>query len=157
LVFLNQGKTDKAVEDFTADIQLNPMDGEAYQNRGWCQYQRHNWGQATNDFKNAIQINSKNSLAYNNYAWLLASCPESSFRDGGAAVKLALKACELTKWENWKYIDTLGASYAEAGDFDQAVKFQKKSMELGLPEKEMKDAEAKLTLYQKKKPYHTEQ
>jgi hypothetical protein len=63
-------------------------------------------------------------------------------------------------WKNAEYIDTLAAAYAETGDFDSAVEFQKKAMSLLVrgeaPEQERSDYEARLKLYQSGKPYREE-
>jgi len=61
----------------------------------------------------------------------------------------------LTDWKDADCLGTLAAAWAEAGDFDAAVKRQEKA--LGLPAKDdepkRKDFEARLTLYRAKKPY----
>jgi Co/Zn/Cd efflux system component len=78
-------------------------------------------------------------------------------RNGSRAVKHANHACELTEWKNVAYVDTLAAAYAELGDFDSAVKWQKESINL-LDEKQPAELRAefeeRLKLYQSGKPYH---
>jgi tetratricopeptide (TPR) repeat protein len=75
-------------------------------------------------------------------------------RDGKFAVEIALKACEFTEWKNPAYLDTIAAAYAELGDFDVAVKWQTKAIELLPNEKEKEEYRTRLKLYQEKKPYH---
>jgi WD40 repeat protein/tetratricopeptide (TPR) repeat protein len=92
----------------------------------------------------------------NSLAWFWATCPEDEVRDGAKAVEYATKACELTSWENASYVDTLAAACAEAGDFESAVKWQEKAIEL-LTEKNppewQTEWEERVKLYQSGKPY----
>ena len=103
-------------------------------------------------------VRALNSLAYtlNNLAWLQATSPRAELRDGAKAIDNATKACELTEWKKAIYVDTLAAAYAEAGDFDSAVKWQKKAVDL-LPEdvsaESRVDYESRLKLYKSGKPY----
>ena len=68
------------------------------------------------------------SLALNRRAWLRAACPDPSIRNGRAAVDDAKKACNIRKWKDGNFIDTLAAAYAEAGDFDSAVRYEEQAM-----------------------------
>ena len=113
--------------------------------------QKNEYGKAIRDCDEAIRLDSK-SRAWNNKAWLLATCPDEKFRDGKQAIEVATKACELTAWENYVQLDTLAAAHAEAGDFEQAVKWQEKVVSL-LPPAERADSESRLKLYREGKPY----
>ena len=68
-------------------------------------------------------------------------------------MRLAKKACELANWKSSYCLTTLAAAYAEAGDFEEAVKFQRKSIELGFPKDDLELAHKRLDLYKNKKPY----
>jgi hypothetical protein len=41
---------------------------------------------------------------------------------------LATKACEMTGWKNYKYLETLAAAYARTGDFKHATEWEQRAM-----------------------------
>jgi serine/threonine-protein kinase len=52
------------------------------------------------------------------------------------------------------YLDTLAAAHAEAGDFNEAVKYEKKVIELGIEDKETeREVFKRLKLYEEGKPF----
>ena len=94
------------------------------------------------------------AASLNNLAWLYATCPQAECRDGTKAVAHASRACELRNWKNLICIAILAAAYAEAEDFDAAVKWQTKALELAPDDEELKaKLRSRRELYQAKKPY----
>jgi len=83
-----------------------------------------------------------------------AASDNAKDRDGELALEAATKACELSGWGNSTFLDTLATAYAEIGDFDAAVKWQTKAIELLTEKTEQGDFRTRLKLYQEKKPYH---
>jgi tetratricopeptide (TPR) repeat protein len=105
-------------------------------------------------YAEAIRINPKYASAINNRAWLRATSKVDRCRNGKLAVEEATKACELTGWKNAGYIDTLSVAYTEVGDFEQAIRWQKKALEDASYQKEEgENAREKLALYAKKQPF----
>lgn len=118
-------------------------------------------GQYTNAIaicREAIISNPKDDSSYNLLAWIQATCPDSSLRNGKEAISAATKACELSQWKQWSWIDTLAAAYAENGDFEPAVKFQQQAMATGQPtDSEQKEMQERLALYKQSKTYREKQ
>jgi tetratricopeptide (TPR) repeat protein len=93
----------------------------------------------------------------NNLAWLLATCPKASMRNGPEAAALAERACQLTHYRETFFIGTLGAAYAEAGRFDDAIWMAQKACALASESGDqdlLKRNQELLALYQKHQPYH---
>ena len=60
-------------------------------------------------------------------ARILATAPEDAVRDGARAVELATRALEASV--NVDYAETLAMSYAEVGDFPQAMRWQRRVLD----------------------------
>jgi hypothetical protein len=107
--------------------------------------------QAAVFYERASLQNSARSL--NALAWFLATCEDPSIRNGAEAVRHATKACELTYWQEWKYIDTLAAAWAENGDFKRAIEYEQQALGLkGLDEDTRKKMDDRVALYRKRQP-----
>jgi tetratricopeptide (TPR) repeat protein len=90
----------------------------------------------------------------NNSAWRCATSSDERYLNAERAVEFATEACELTDWKRAAFVDTLAAAYAEAGDFEQAIKWQTKALELAGPNSAFEaQAEERLELYRAQKPY----
>jgi hypothetical protein len=148
---------DKAIADFNQAIRLDPGHVRAWDNRGIAWNGKKVYDRALHDFNQAIQLNPHFASAYNNAAWLLATCPDSHLRDGRRAVELATTACDLSVWSMANNCGTLAAAYAETGDFDAAIKYQIKAIEMsGRRPDFVGPATARLELYKQHKPYRDE-
>ena len=145
---------DKALNDFNKAIQLNSEDWMSLYCRGSIYSHTGKYTNAIQDFEKTIQLEPQSRKANNLLAWLLATCPDDKIRNGKRAVDLATKVCEMSGWTNYAYVDTLAAAYAETGDFDQAVKYQKQAASINsIPEGNRTNVENRVQLYLQHKPY----
>ena len=64
-----------------------------------------------------LRLHPRDACALDGRAWIFATCPNPTYRNGKKAVEVAIEACELTRWKEAYCLETLGAAYAEAGDF----------------------------------------
>ena len=74
-------------------------------------------------------------------------------------MSLALRACQLTRFEKPVLVGTLAAAYAEAGNFDLAIQTAQKARDLALAagNKAVADKnEGLLALYKTGKPFRRE-
>ncbi len=155
-LFLRKGDFELAILDFTEAFRLDPYDAAAYLGRGSAWNAKGDFERAINDYHQAIGLDPKSADAYDAVAWLRASCPDENFRDGDKAILDAAKACELSGWKNWSYLGTLAAAYAEAGDFETAVKWQEQAVDLAKADKDKLDAWERLQLFKADRPLRAE-
>jgi tetratricopeptide (TPR) repeat protein len=148
-----KGESEKAIADASSAIRLNPKLGIAYSRRAEFRGAKGDFDGSISDFSEAIRLAPKDPEACNGIAWDYAVAPAERNRDGRRAMEYATRACEVTGWKEPWVLDTLAAACAEVGNFDDAVKWENKALELKLPKDEIEDARARLALYLQKKPY----
>ncbi len=154
-IWAGKKEHDKAIADYNQAIRLDPKYALAYEGRGNAYRAKLDYGKALADYDEAIRLDPAAYWAYNSRAWLLATCVEASFRDGKRAVESATKACELAKGKEAYCVGTRAAAFAEAGDFDQAIKLQVQANAMYEDPKDRLLGEERIKLfYGQKKPYH---
>ena len=118
--------------------------------RGW----KGEYEKALKDYDEVIALNPKSVKGLYNRAWLRATCPEVKFRDGAKAVQDAKKAHEQPGEKLPQHLEILATAHAEAGDYTEAVKWQKKALEdAAYTKTNGESASARLKLYEAKKPF----
>jgi tetratricopeptide (TPR) repeat protein len=150
-----QKEYDKAMADFDKAIAIDPKMVYAYDGRGYVWSKRGHYAQALRDWNESTRIAPDEPGGYHNKARLYASCMSLGHRDGKMALANAKKACELDHYEEWRYVATLAAAYAELGQFDKAVEWQKKAIAMNKQPEEIDLAEhaARLKLYEAGMPF----
>jgi tetratricopeptide (TPR) repeat protein len=144
--------TSNVMEESTTDSRLESVNchlliGDSFRLQG-------KYKLALEEYETAIKADPKLAQAHAGKAWILATCPDDKFRDGKKAVESAKKACELSEWKNAPCFDALAAGYAETGEFDQAIRWEKRALNsLGSNEAYKKNRKNVLTLYESHKPY----
>jgi tetratricopeptide (TPR) repeat protein len=109
---------------------------------------------AVEDLDRALASGSRDAEVYNTLAWLFATSTQAALRNAQRAKELALTACELTRYQEPNFVDTLAAAHAEAGEFDEAIRLQQKALESPQFEQRFgKEARDRLALYQAGRPY----
>ncbi len=150
----NLEKFDRAMADYDRVIQIAPKDSENYSERGNAYLAKDDYKAAVSSFRKALQLSPNNDYALGCLAWLMAICPEAPFRNGKEAIRMGMRACELSQWKEPSRIETLAAAYAESGDFDKAVKFQTQAINMKSEYGPVrKDVRERLALYRKHQPW----
>lgn len=148
------GKVSEAAQDFNLALRLNDTLATAYVGRGNLFAEQGHYEQAAEDFQQALRCDPRSAAAYRSVAWLLATCPLESYRNADKAIEAGQRAAKLLGTDSPHMLDLLAATYANAGDFPQAIKHQQQA--LVLAEGEIRKAYAqRLALYRSGKPFRT--
>ncbi|REK08284.1 MAG: tetratricopeptide repeat protein [Planctomycetota bacterium] len=140
----------KAIEVFDQLLAGDPKHAAGLRGRADTYLNLGRQAEAIADYEAALKVEPNNSGVLNNLAWVLATSPKEDLRDGKRAIELAKKACELTDYKQAHIISTLAAGYAEIGDFDEAINWSQKAVDLGT-------GPAKAQLAQELESYHARQ
>ena len=155
--FKAQKAYEKAIADYSEAIRLKPDLTAAYFNRANAHNGRKDHAQAIRDLNEVIRLDPQDADAHSNLAWTLATSPDAKIRDGKKAVEYATKACEWTSWKAPYFLAVLAVAHGEAGDFPQAIQWQKQALEFSRYERDEGDrARQRLKLFEERKPYREE-
>jgi tetratricopeptide (TPR) repeat protein len=110
-------------------------------------------------YDKALDADSNQYLSLLGKASILATCPDASIRNGQEAVKLAKRSLERKNtrdWQKWEPSMILAESYAELGEFDEAIHYAKKALEIAGPEfGRRREFQEKLELFVIGRPYRS--
>jgi tetratricopeptide (TPR) repeat protein len=152
MLYVQEERHDQAIEAYSAVLAERPEVQLALRGRGDALLNVGKHKPAIADYETLIKLQPKDPGTLNNLAWVLATSPRKKLRDGKRAVALAAQACELTDYKAAHILSTLGAAYAETGDFETAIKWVEKGLEVtGGDEKEALEKE--LENYRAGKPF----
>lgn len=88
----------------------------------------------------------------NNLAWLRATNRDPRERRGARALRWAKEVCARSDWNCWAFLSTLAAACAAAGDFEEAIAWQKRSLSL-TPRDHRPLAHVRLEVYESGRVY----
>jgi tetratricopeptide (TPR) repeat protein len=154
-LFSRGKQLDEAIGACQEALRLNPNYAEAHNTLGWLLKDRGNFSDALTHFREAIRVRPGLTPAMMGVAWMLATHPDASARDPREAVRLSERLAELSRFQNWMALDTLAAAYAAAGRLPEAVRTQRKAVDLARAANsaEIPAVEGRLTLYEKGKAF----
>jgi tetratricopeptide (TPR) repeat protein len=151
------GRPDDAMADYDAVLHNDAgverlVLGTTHNNRGHIHHRRGDYARARADFAAAIARAPELPNGYKNLAWLQATCPDSVYLDGPAAIANAQRAWELSKGQRLEWLDIVAASHAESADWTAAIEWQERAV-ANAAENDRPEQAARLALYRSNQPY----
>jgi tetratricopeptide (TPR) repeat protein len=159
LLYSQDNRPTQAIKIFDQVIKTNQDYWEAYRLRGDTRLGLGDHENAIKDFESALELapeaEEDRSGILNNLSWVLSTTPNDALRDGKRALEYAIEACKLTDYKAPHILSTLAAAHAEVGEFDQAVEWSQKGVELARETNaaQLEQLENELKSYQEKKPW----
>ncbi|MEK6236174.1 MAG: tetratricopeptide repeat protein, partial [Planctomycetales bacterium] len=145
------GRRAQALRDFNRALQLNAKDVETYIYRGDLYNEAGHYAEAANDYRDAFRLDPESDRAFVSAAWMMATCPDERFRSVESALTTAKRALEMQGNEphpyRFRYLETLAAAQASAGQYSQAVEMQAEAVE-SAPKELLPAMQDRLKLYQ---------
>jgi tetratricopeptide (TPR) repeat protein len=162
-LYVQDKRPRKAIELIGEVLKRDPKNVSALRTRADTLLGLGDHAAAIKDYSTAIEIGiespQQKSGILNNLAWVLATSPKDELRNAERSIKFGTEAAELTEFKEPHILSTLAAGYAEKGDFEQAIKWSTKAVELGreLDHNQIEQLEEELESYKANKPWREKQ
>ena len=147
-----QGDGPGARRSFEQALSIDPELSDAHYHLGHLLQTQGEVAAAATHFRGALQFDPEMVLAANALAWILATAADVNSDDASEALGLAQRAAAATRHEQPQILGTLAAAHAASGQFDEAVRWQTRALELA-PAAQRDAMQRMLDLYRSGKPY----
>ncbi|MCC6860022.1 MAG: tetratricopeptide repeat protein [Bryobacterales bacterium] len=146
-----KGMAEAAVAHYRRALDIDPSFTEAHYNLGdTLYYLQGKVPEALEHWRKVLAAKPDHLPVLKQTAWALATSRDASLRNGAEAITLAERALRLPGGNEPVLLGTLGAAYAEAGRFDDAVEVTRRAAALARESNDTAFAETlsgRITLY----------
>ena len=129
-ILAKENRVNEAIDAWQNTVRIRPRFAQGYENLGYALYLQAKFSDSLTQLRLALGKEPNRLFALNLAASLLATCPDSSIRNGAEAFALADRAKRLTGGKDPAILDTLSAAYAENGSFAQAIEIEQQALVL---------------------------
>lgn len=153
-VRLTQGRKAEAADSYRRAVRANPRSVRDRASLATLLMKNGSFHEAARLLEEALMIDPNDVISLVSLSQVLSLSPYKELRDGKRAVQLAERAIKIEGGNDPSLFRTLAAAYAEAGDFEAAVRAEERALagvrEAGLPTGLDEKA---LSLYKEGRPY----
>jgi Flp pilus assembly protein TadD len=153
---VGRGRMEAAIPHLEQALRATPGDASAHYYLGIALASTGHAVEGAREWRAALSFQRDYVPALFRLADLLSSSPNDSLRNGAEAVGLAERAANLTHGQEPAILDTLGAAYAEAGRFAEAITTAQSALTLAMQHNDRALAsgvKARIALYEAQKPF----
>ena len=151
------GKDEEAISAFNAALAINAEFITARKNLASVLMSNRKYNQCIEEYRKIISEDRNDFRSIYKLANVLSSCDDARCRKADESLELARRACEQTVWTDCNCLDALASSYANIGDFDNALKIQEKAINIYDGSISLEIMISKVNLFRKRQPYRLSQ
>ena len=151
-VRLRQGAAEDALDQVERAVAAQPDNAAGRVMLGRLLLHLKRPADAVPHLREAVRLDPQNAAAMNDLAWLLATHADAALRNGEEALRLALRAVELTGGRQAPALDPLAAAYAPLGRFAEAVTTAEKAIAAATSEPDREKYTSRRDLFRSRTP-----
>jgi Tetratricopeptide repeat/WD40-like Beta Propeller Repeat len=155
IIFSKENKIAEAADAWQNVVRIRPRFAQGHENLGYALYAESKFPESLRQLRMALDVEPNRLFALKLAANLLATCPDSTVRNGPEALSLAEKAKQLSGGNDPGVLDTLSAAYAENGRFDEAAATEQQAIALAAQQEDRSlnaRLKAHMARYERKEP-----
>ncbi len=152
-----RSRIDDALHHWREAVTFGRANAEASFNLATRLATRGRFGEAVNLLRQGLIRSPDDANLMMALATILATCPDAGARDGREALRLSKRLGDIRGPDHIPTIMLEAASYAETGDFANAIRLSERALELaqaGGSQGTARQIMAQLTLFRSDRPYH---
>jgi tetratricopeptide (TPR) repeat protein len=154
---LKKNQLPEAADEFRRAIAGQGRLVEPHFNLAVVLQQQGHLAAALEEYLLTLQLDPNHAGAAYRAVWIMSAAADERVRNGPQAVALGRRACEMPGVRREAMLDALASAYAEAGQFDEAVRTAQEALDLTRKAGEARLAaslEIRLELYRQHRPFH---
>ena len=127
---MTEGRPTEGMLAFHRAAQVAPDSSQTHFTLGQALLFRGDARQAAEHLRKAAALDPEHAAARQQLAWILTTTRDQTLQDRPAALRWAEEAVRLTEERDAEMLDTLAIAHAGLRQFDKALEFERKALEV---------------------------